>query len=282
MITVPKRLEWWRGHPGGAQWLDRLPRLAEACAAGWELRLGAVFAGGAMSLTVAVELPNGAPAVLKLCFPAGEGEHEGDALRHWDGRGAVRLLARDRERGALLLERCVPGTRLAELDDGDRIAADLLRRLWRPPAPAHPFRLLTDEAEAWAAAIERDWEALGRPFERRLVDAAASACGDLGSTQGDQFLLHGDFHTGNVLRAQREPWLAIDPTPIVGEREWDAARLLLDTAGQRRLDYLAGELDLDRERLRRWGIVSALVWGISTDKLERDMVACARVLDGLR
>jgi streptomycin 6-kinase len=281
VITVPKRLDWWRAHPGGAAWLDRLPRLVGACAAAWDLRVGAVFADGAMSLAVAVELPDRTPAVLKLNFPGGDNEHEGDALQHWNGRGAIRLLARDHERAALLLERCVPGTRVAEVELAARIAVDLLRQLWRPPALSHPFRLVSDEAEAWAAGIERDWEALGRPFERRLVDAAASACRDLGPTQGDQVLLHGDLHSGNVLRAQREPWLAIDPTPLVGEREWDAARLLLDTTGRRRLDHLADELALDRERLRQWGIVSALVWGISANKLERDMVACARLLEDL-
>jgi streptomycin 6-kinase len=83
-----------------------------------------------------------------------------------------------------------------------------------------------------------------------------------------------------VLRAEREPWLAIDPAPVVGERAFDAASLLRDraVAAARRLDAVSAQLGLDRERVRLWGIVVALVWGISGAKLERDLVDCARVL----
>jgi streptomycin 6-kinase len=97
-----------------------------------------------------------------------------------------------------------------------------------------------------------------------------------------------------VLRARREPWLAIDPKPLVGEREFDAASLLRDRRQQlvkdprpqrrvrRRLDQLAADLDLDRERMRGWGIAHALAWGVSGDgKVEADMVACARWLSDL-
>jgi streptomycin 6-kinase len=73
--------------------------------------------------------------------------------------------------------------------------------------------------------------------------------------------------------------------PPQGERAFDVASLLRDRrwdvrAGviRRRLDLLAFELDLDRERMRGWGIVHALYWGVDEDKLEPDMVECARIL----
>jgi streptomycin 6-kinase len=102
-------------------------------------------------------------------------------------------------------------------------------------------------------------------------------------------VLHQDFHGGNVLRAEREPWLVIDPKPLVGEREFDAGSLTRDRRwllGQpgdaarlrRRLDVLSAELDLDRERVRRWGIAHALAWGVSDDKVEADMIESARIL----
>ena len=101
-----------------------------------------------------------------------------------------------------------------------------------------------------------------RPFEREIVDEGVAACLELGADQGEQVVLHQDFHGGNVLRAERESWLAIDPKPLVGEREFDAASLVRDRrwllggtgdAGRirRRLDLLTAELDLDRERMRR-------------------------------
>jgi streptomycin 6-kinase len=291
---VPAGLGWWRERPGGAGWLDRLPELAGECAEQWSLRLGEPFEGSHVSLVVPARLQDGTRGVLKINFPEPESEHEADALEHWRGEGAVQLLAHDAERRALLVERCEPGTPLWELADDDhatRIASRVLARIWRPPPAAHRFRPLSVEAARWEVELPDAWERLGRPFEADLLEEAVAACRELGPDQGDPVVLHQDFHGGNVLRAQREPWLAIDPKPLVGEREFDAASLLRDRrdllvrpgAGrivQRRLDLLGSELDLDRERMRRWGIAHALAWGVSgtVQKVEADMVACARLL----
>jgi streptomycin 6-kinase len=95
--------------------------------------------------------------------------------------------------------------------------------------------------------------------------------------------MHQDFHNGNVLAAEREPWLVIDPKPIVGDRAFDTASLVRDRRDElaadphparrirRRVDLLCAELGLDRARVRGWGIVHALFWG--GDEL---MYACAR------
>jgi streptomycin 6-kinase len=266
----------------------------EECAELWGLRLGRAYAGSHVSLVAPAERDDGTQVVLKLNFPDDESQHESDALAHWDGQGAVWLLESDRERRALLIERCIPGTSLwkvADENEANRIAASVLRRLWRPRPPAHPFRLLADEAASWADELALVWEQLGRPFERRLVDQAVTWARELGAAQGDPVVLHQDFHGGNVLRAEREPWLAIDPKPLLGEREFDAASLLRDRREElaedpspsrrvsRRLDQLAGDLELDRERIRGWGVVHALAWGVSgIGKVEADMVACARWL----
>jgi streptomycin 6-kinase len=291
-VRLPAALEWWRDRPGGAEWLDSLPRLAAECAERWSLTLGAPFEGGNVSLPLAVELVDGSEAVLKLNFPEAENEHEAVALEHWRGRGAVRLLAEDRERSALLLERCRPGNQLWSLPEGDgvyEIAAGVLKRLWRPPPMPSPFRLLADEAGSWAEELPARWRASGGAVEQSLVDMAVASVAELVPSQGAPAVLHQDFHGGNVLRAQRESWLAIDPKPLVGEPAFDAASLLRDrrwelsipgAAGRlrRRLDVLADALDLDRERMRLWGIVHALAWGVSGTKVEADMIECARLL----
>jgi streptomycin 6-kinase len=293
-LQVPAGLDWWREQPGGADWLDRLPRLVAECAEGWALELGPAYAGSHVSLVAPATLDDGTLAALKINFPDEESEHEADALAHWDGCGAVRLLAHDPARRALLVERCEPGLELWQVEDevqANRIAAAVLRKLWKPPPPNHPFRLLTDEARTWAEQLPVVWEQLGRPFEQHLIESAVSYARDLGSSQGEPVVLHQDYHGGNVLSAQREPWLAIDPKPLVGEREFDAASLLRDRRDElvedpdpgrrvrRRLDQLAGELELERERMRGWGIVHALAWGVSgIGKVEEDMLACAEWL----
>jgi streptomycin 6-kinase len=205
--------------------------------------------------------------VLKIQWPHRESEYEATALELWDGDGVVRLLAHDEERHALLLERCRPGTYLRELDAdaGLGVLIGLLPRLWKPAGP--PFRSLADEAAWWAGYIRADWDEAGRPFEEELVDAAVAALEELAPTQGEQVLIHQDLHADNVLAAQREPWLVIDPKPLVGEREFSLAPIIrsfeLGHSGRavvERLDRLSSELGLDRERARGWALGQTIAW----------------------
>jgi len=266
--------------------------LAAELAELWELRLEAPFPGGNASLALPVRQADGSGAVLKLNFPEAVTAHEADALAWWNGSGAARLLAVDRERDALLVELCEPGTQLWDEDEETAFvaAAGVLRRLWRPASAEHPFRLLADEARRWLEELPARWERLGRPFERRLLDRALAALAELGPDQQEAVVVHQDFHGGNVLRARREPWLAIDPKPLVGERAFDTASLLRDRRHElaraaapgrlieRRLDVLEVELGLDRERVRGWGIAHALAWGMDADGVHELHVACARWL----
>lgn len=245
--------------------------------------MGEPFSGGVVGFVAPVTLPDGSEAVLKLNPADPECEHEADALHFWEGDGAVHLLAHDREARALLLERCVPGTKLWEVheEEANRIAAGVLRRLWRAPPPEHPFRLLADEATRWIEELPLEWEALGRPCERALLDRAVAALRELGPSQEELVVCHQDFHGGNLLRAEREPWLVIDPKPLVGERTFDTASFLRDRRWELtpatvrvRLDVLSETLELDRERMRGWGIAHALAWGLELP----EMVAAARWL----
>lgn len=278
--------------PGGSQWLDSLPSLVADYSDRWRLRLGVPYQPASIALVVPVELADGTPAVLKVNFPEPESEHEAAALAVWDGRGAVRLLASDLDRGALLIERCSPGDQLWAVEDDDEVtaaAAAVMDRLWRPAPDDHSFRYLSAEAARWAVELPVEWANLGRPFERRILDEAVDACLELGGTQGPPVVLHQDLHAGNILRAHREPWLAIDPKPLVGERPFDAAALLRDRLSglaepraralvRRRLDILVERLGLDRERTRRWGIAHTLAWGVSGSKVYPDMIVAARSL----
>lgn len=262
-------------HEEGRAWLERLPRLVRECAERWQLELGEPFAYATASLAFPARRRHGEEAVLKLCFPHRESEHEADALALWNGRGAVRLLDGDRGRHALLLERCLPGTPLSEAGPG--VALDvlvgLLPRLWVPAG--EPFRPLADEAAWWASYLPERWERGHRPFGRDLLDAALEALRQLPPTQGEQVLVHQDLHGDNVLRAEREPWLAIDPKPLVGEREFGVSAVLRSAElghgredVRRRLDRLSSELALDRERVRLWAIAQTAAWEVDADRTD--------------
>jgi streptomycin 6-kinase len=278
---------------GGPAWLDSLPGHVDACAARWSLEIREPLQGGAVALVLAATRADGTPAVLKVSFPDDESEHEADALAQWDGNGAVRVLERDDARRALLLERVCPGSALWEIEHDEEataIAARVLARLHGVTVSrAHLFRTLDAAVARWAETIPADWRGTGRAFPRRLVDVAVEACASLTGSPDDAVVLHQDFHGGNVLRSDCIGWVVIDPKPLVGDPAFDAASLLRDRRWllggpgdlgriQRRLDLLVELTGLDRERMRLWGIVHALAWGVGAEKLEPDMIRCAELL----
>ena len=164
-----------------------------------------------------------------------EGIREAEALRFWDGHGAVRLLAHDPERKALLLERCVPGTPLGTDYDQEAlgVAARLMERLWREPPPEVDWPRLDDVAARWTRELPQR-------YPGRLAEEALDAIAVLTPIE-DAVLCHQDLHGGNILRAEREPWLAIDPKPIVAERAYDTVAIVRDAnADARRVAAAAG------------------------------------------
>ena len=284
-MHVPETLAVLGRRPDGAAWLSSLPDLLDACVERWDLDLGAPYEGGTSGYVAPVTRGDSTPAVLKVQWPHREAEHEADALRWWDGRGAVRLLDHDPDRHALLIEHCDPGTQLAASppDVAVGVIIGLVRQLCTP-AP-EGFDRLEDECPRWGDEIPRSWERAGRPFERSLVDRAVGHLDELAPTQGPSVLLHQDLHGDNVLAAEREPWLAIDPKPLVGELEFAPTPVIRSAelghsraAVRYRLDRCCDELDLDRERTRGWAFAHTMAWAFQGDHVLAGHLQTARWL----
>jgi streptomycin 6-kinase len=239
-------------------WLTRLPDAVTELADRWQLSIGRPFDGeGDDSWVAPVVRRDGSAAVLKIGMPHMEAEHEAQGLRFWNGDPTVRLFEADDALGAMLLERCEPGTPLRDLAEPaqDLVLALLLPRMWKAPPADHPFRPLSAMIEEWigetltqrAAWGDEESVRSGIDMYRRLLDSQPSAV-----------LLATDLHAGNVLRAQREPWLVIDPKPFVGDPAYDATQHLLNCPVRLRADPLgtitryAGLLNLEPDRVRRW------------------------------
>lgn len=282
MIVVPDRVARLQTAVNGATgeaWVASVPDLVAEFAARWELReIGAPFPDGAVSVVAPVTTTEGDTAVLKVSFVDEETRLEADALRAWGGRGAVRLIATEPDLGAMLLERLVPGTSLEAHPDRDEaiaIACDLLRGLWQAPRADHRFGRVTDLAGAWAIELPLRWDAAGQPFDRELVDAAAGLCRMLETPDRAQVVANRDFHLGNILAAERSPWLVIDPKPLAGEPAFDTGRFvlsLLDDAptpddATRCAQRIASAVGVDGDRVRTWAFVRAIenaLWEIDT------------------
>ncbi|MEU3569346.1 aminoglycoside phosphotransferase family protein [Kitasatospora sp. NPDC036755] len=272
-ITVPSRLTNTvtaaHGEPG-RRWLAALPARAAAHLAARNLTLERILdPGGSLSLVAYVHRDDLSPAVLKIGLTTPETAHEDAALAHWAGRGAVLLLDADPDEGVLLLERLHGEIPLRSLAEPKAMleATSLLHRLWTALPEDHPFPDVPGRIAATARLAEGPHTAAEA---RPLIDEALDTARDLAGSTDESFLLHGDFHHGNVLAADRAPWLAIDPRPLAGERAFDLARLALDRADtlfgspgapaavRRRLGRLSEALEVDRERLRGWSLFRAV------------------------
>jgi streptomycin 6-kinase len=248
------------------RWLNRLPGVLYSLQQRWSLKLGIPFDGDEVSCAwvAPVTLQNGTTAILKLGMPHMEGEHEIEGLRFWAGTPTVRLLEADDDLGAMLLERCEPGTALRELPETEQdvIIASLLRRLWRPPSASHRFRPLAAMTEYWSGETlthVEHWPDQG------LVSEGLNLFKKLPETAPSEVLLATDLHAGNVLRAQRAPWLAIDPKPFVGDPAYDATQHLLNCHARllskpdETIRRFADLLNLDYQRVRLWTFARAAV-----------------------
>ncbi|GLZ43222.1 aminoglycoside phosphotransferase family protein [Actinokineospora sp. NBRC 105648] len=256
---VPPSFGRYLTEPAQRRWLAALPELARHHLGRWDLTRDGPTLYGHTAIVLPVRRADGAPAVLKLGLPHREAAHEALGLSLWDGDGAVRLLDHDADDWALLLERLDPHHSLDDepLAAALEVVAALVRRLDRP-APAG-VRTLAEIAERWAATFPLD-NADGRvPAE--LVEQAVAYCRELGPTSAAR-LVNEDLHFENVLRADREPWLVIDPKPLSGDPEFGLIPLLTNRIDEsdpvERLAWLVEATGADPDRARRWTFVRAL------------------------
>jgi streptomycin 6-kinase len=285
-LNVPVRLaSTCRKTAERAEWLNRLPDTLRKLERRWSLTPGTPLddEDASCAWVAPVALADGTSAVLKLGMPHMEGEHELQGLRFWNGDPTVRLLEADDELGAMLLERCEPGTPLRALPESEQdvVIAGLLRRLWRTPSAPHPFRPLSAMTKYWSretlADIER-WPDTG------LVREGLRLFQELPRTARiDDVLLATDLHAGNVLRSERKPWLVIDPKPFVGDPAYDATQHLFNCRARLRSDpdatigRIADLLGVDRERVRLWTFARAAAEP-RDDWTNDDSIALARTI----
>jgi streptomycin 6-kinase len=257
----------------GRAWLGALPTLVDEVARDWELSAGPAYPLS-FHWVAPVTRADGTPAVLKLGLPsAGHLVHQVEALRLFDGNGSVRLLEYDADRGAMLLERAEPGDAVASLvpRDDERATAALIEaglRLHQPPPPGCELPHLSHESESFAGYLRR-FPGDG-PLPRHLVERAAALFDELCASAPAEVVLHGDLHHDNLLRAQREPWLAIDPFGVVGDAGYECGAMLYNPDPPRREDellalvpgrveQLADGYGLPVERVVAWGFVQGVL-----------------------
>jgi len=244
-------------------WTARLPTIVGELERRWSLEVSEPFEPGGQTAWVAPARDRrGRDLVLKVGWRHSEAEDEAAGLREWDGRGSVRLFAAEEQHdtSALLIERCRPGTSLASRTDAEQdiIIAGLMQRLWVEPANDAPFRPLQLMCEEWADEFEQKAAAGRSSIDPGLAREGIALFRSLPATADRAVLLCTDLHANNVLAAEREPWLVIDPKPYVGDPTYDPLQHLLNCEDRLTTDpvgltqHMADLVGLSPDRLLLW------------------------------
>ena len=261
------------------QWRADLPRLIKEISANWSLAVEPPFP--ALSWNYAAPASrDGQQFALKVCLPDYDFMSEAAALALYDGRGAVRLIDVDPLRHAMLLERALPGASIRALPDEEstRIAAETMKLMWRPASANGPFQRLEDWFEGFAKHRRR-FGGSG-PIESCLFERGERLFAELLASQANLVVLHGDFHHENLLSSGQTGWVAIDPKGVIGEPAYEPANWLrnprdiqerrheLREITARRLDQFSEILEIERSRIRDWGIAQLMLsacWFLESD-----------------
>lgn len=261
-LAIPENLAAAARAEGKQPWLAALPGTIRSLATRWSIDVGPPFRPGGHTAWVAPAARDGADLVVKVLWRHPDAEQEAEGLRAWAGDGAVRLHAAetvDAETAALLLERCRPGSTLKRLPEPeqDLVIARLLRRLWRRPPSGSGFRSLSSMCARWAAEFEEKGAGRGI-LDPGLARQGMALFRELPGNAEDEVLLCTDLHAENVLAAEREPWLVVDPKPYAGDPTYDVLQHLLNCEVRLHADphglvrRMADLLALDAGRLRLW------------------------------
>jgi streptomycin 6-kinase len=269
--------------------LRGLPALIAEFEERWGVTVESPFEALSYHYVAPARTAAGEAVVFKAGIPRRDMDREITALRLYDGRGIARLLEADAKRGVMLLERLAPGEMLSTVADDERavsIAASVMRTLWRPA----PRGLDLPDVAEWlnAFAEHRTRYGAADPLPEGILDRAERLAAELLDSSDERVALHGDLHHFNILSAQREAWLAIDPHGVIGERAYEIGAFLRNPRLQtrettlRRVAQFSNALGLDRERVRNWSFVNTVlsaVWTLEDSATGwEDAITCATFL----
>jgi streptomycin 6-kinase len=283
---------------GAGAWLTGLDDVIAELASRWGIEVGSALDGATEAYVASARLRDGTPAVLKLVMPRTEpvAQHEITVLQLAGGEGCVRLLAHDAERGALLLERLGPALWQLPIAVRDRheILCATAERLWRR-APGCGLPTGAEKGRWLIEFITTTWEALDRPCAESAIDEAVRCARRRIEAHDDEraFLVHGDVHQWNALRAD-DGFRLVDPDGLLAEREYDLGILmredpveLLSEGPLARAARLAARCRLDAVAIWEWGVVERVSTGLLCTQIDlqpvgRRMLATAEAVTALR
>lgn len=260
-------------HDEGKRWLDKIPEIIEEYEKKWSIKILPPFHLSYNYVAPAIR-SNGQHLVLKIGFPGDiEFEIEIEALKAFNGDGVISLFDFDTKNNVMLIERAEPGIPISQIEDDEvstKTIISLMKKLWKPNPKNSIFPTLKDFFKAFDR-LRTKYHGKTGPLPEKIISAGEELYKHLIRTSSEAFILHGDLHHDNVLSAKREPYLAIDPQSVIGEKAHETAAMLRNPQSKlhkfknpkqvllTRIAILSEELDINRERIRQWGIAQTIL-----------------------
>jgi len=278
----------------GKQWLKNLPDILDQCATKWDLTMEKSTYRLSYNYVTNVKRRSGQTAVLKVGYPHRELFQEMDAVIAFSSGKGVKVLETDRDLGAMLLQKIMPGTTLAEIseDEATEIAVDIIKDFPVDVPEDKTFPKLSD----WANVIVT-MKKETCPFSHEHLIKAEKIFVELEMTKKIAKLLHGDLHHDNILKDETEGWIVIDPKGVIGDPTYEAARFLHNPPAlleenfdpevvlEKRIKIFAERMKQDRSRIIKWTYFDCVLtacWALEDNNDGwKNSIECAEIFESM-
>lgn len=289
MTALEKNVINLWGEPG-KDWLERIPEIISVLSGYW--RLSEISPVNNMNYNYVARAKNDReiPVVLKFSYDGALIEDEYRALMHFNGEGAVKVLDRNLDLNALLLEQAIPGeslksNKIKNLEETIKVYTEIVVHLSSTERALSGFT----HVKKWCDAIDRIHD---NRIEAKFIDKAKLIRVFLLGSLENEYLCHGDLHLENIISHQNT-WISIDPKGVVGEiafevaafdliekSEWSEPELIEDKVNFR-VHFLSDALKINRARLLKWIFLRVIIsaqWFIEDNGDPDEMLRLASVL----
>ncbi|MGD6962492.1 aminoglycoside phosphotransferase family protein [Fictibacillus phosphorivorans] len=274
-----------------SEWLRHFDEMFADCEKNYDLHIQQPFNLSYNFVAPALR-SDGSEVVLKIVIDQKEFEAELRALQLLSGESTVKVLAFEKERGIMILERIKPGQTLAEIEDDDQatiIAANVIKKLMIPAPVDSNLPTVLDRKNSLKRIYQNYNSYL--PVSKATIEEAFFITEGLNTSIEKTYLLHGDLHHYNIL-ANGDSWTAIDPKGLIGDREYEVVQYLLNKLPEhgvqeiteKRIDIFVDVLNLNKERvlLRAYShAVLATCWTIEDGQMQDSFLKTIQVFKNL-
>lgn len=167
--------------------------------------------------------------IIKILMDENYNYHEMEMLKLYNGNYACKLLEEDYINNIYILERIIPGNKLADIQDIKKrtnIVCDLINKIIIPYQDNKKTKI-----PLYSDQLDEIYEYIKKNEVNEKVKCHLKRCQDLHKEIKDLHLplyfLHNDLHSYNILKSDND-YVAIDPHGVIGEKIFEYAPYIIN------------------------------------------------------